>query len=158
MKNKRIITGVGIVAVIAIGAYFLLQGGKTKDRMTLETGKVVRNSINTMVTATGTVEPITVVEVGTQVSGIIDKIYVDFNSQIKKGQLLAEMDKVTLQSELASKQSALASSKTEYEYQQKNFARSKTLYEKKLISDTDYETAVYNYEKAKIPTKGIKPI
>ena len=137
MKNKRIITGVGIVAVIAIGAYFLLQGGKTKDRMTLETGKVVRNSINTMVTATGTVEPITVVEVGTQVSGIIDKIYVDFNSQIKKGQLLAEMDKVTLQSELASKQSALASSKTEYEYQQKNFARSKTLYEKKLISDTD---------------------
>ena len=117
MKNKRIITGVGIVAVIAIGAYFLLQGGKTKDRMTLETGKVVRNSINTMVTATGTVEPITVVEVGTQVSGIIDKIYVDFNSQIKKGQLLAEMDKVTLQSELASKQSALASSKTEYEYQ-----------------------------------------
>jgi len=84
MKNKRIITGVGIVAVIAIGAYFLLQGGKTKDRMTLETGKVVRNSINTMVTATGTVEPITVVEVGTQVSGIIDKIYVDFNSQIKK--------------------------------------------------------------------------
>lgn len=68
------------------------------------------------------------------------------------------MDKVTLQSELASKQSALASSKTEYEYQQKNFARSKTLYEKKLISDTDYETAVYNYEKAKIPTKGIKPI
>ena len=144
MKNKRIITGVGIVAVIAIGAYFLLQGGKTKDRMTLETGKIVRNSINTMVTATGTVEPITVVEVGTQVSGIIDKIYVDFNSQIKKGQLLAEMDKVTLQSELASKQSALASSKTEYEYQQKNFARSKTLYEKKLISDTDYETAVYN--------------
>ena len=125
MKNKRIITGVGIVAVIAIGAYFLLQGGKTKDRMTLETGKVVRNSINTMVTATGTVEPITVVEVGTQVSGIIDKIYVDFNSQIKKGQLLAEMDKVTLQSELASKQSALASSKTEYEYQQKNFVRLK---------------------------------
>ncbi len=156
MKNKRIITGVGIVAVIAIGAYFLLQGGKTKDRMTLETGKVVRNSINTMVTATGTVEPITVVEVGTQVSGIIDKIYVDFNSQIKKGQLLAEMDKVTLQSELASKQSALASSKTEYEYQQKNFARSKTLYEKKLISDTDYETAVYNYEKAKNTYEGNK--
>ena len=156
MKNKRIITGVGIVAVIAIGAYFLLQGGKTKDRMTLETGKIVRNSINTMVTATGTVEPITVVEVGTQVSGIIDKIYVDFNSQIKKGQLLAEMDKVTLQSELASKQSALASSKTEYEYQQKNFARSKTLYEKKLISDTDYETAVYNYEKAKNTYEGNK--
>jgi HlyD family secretion protein len=151
-----IIAGVGIVAVIAIGAYFLLQGGKTKDRMTLETGKVVRNSINTMVTATGTVEPITVVEVGTQVSGIIDKIYVDFNSQIKKGQLLAEMDKVTLQSELASKQSALASSKTEYEYQQKNFARSKTLYEKKLISDTDYETAVYNYEKAKNTYEGNK--
>ena len=139
MKNKRIITGVGIVAVIAIGAYFVLQGGKTKDRMTLETGKVVRSSIQsmeTMVTATrGTfcrADNRSRKWVGTQVSGIIDKIYVDFNSQIKKkGQLLAEMDKVTLQSELASKQSMVLCHKTEYEYQQKNFALAgaKTLYE-----------------------------
>ncbi len=80
-------------------------------------------------TATGTVEPVTQVEVGTQVSGIIDKLYADYNDQVKAGQLIAEMDKVTLQAELESAQAQLASSKTEYEYQTKNYARTKTLHE-----------------------------
>ena len=91
----------------------------------------------------------TEVEVGTQVSGIIDKLYADYNDVVKAGQLIAEMDKVNLKAELASAQAQLASSKTEYEYQQKNYARSKVLFDKKLISDADYETATYNYEKAK---------
>ena len=77
------------------------------------------------------------------------KIYVDFNSVVTKGQLLAEMDKVNLQAELISKNAELTSSKTEYEYQQSNYARSKVLHDKQLISDTDFETATYNYEKAK---------
>jgi HlyD family secretion protein len=101
------------------------------------------------VTATGTVEPVSKVDVGTQVSGIIDRIYVDFNSVVTKGQVIAEMDKVNLQADLISKQAELASSKTEYEYQEKNYIRSKTLHEKQLISDTDFETATYNYERAK---------
>ena len=117
--------------------------------MSLETAKVTRTSISNVVTATGTVEPVTEVEVGTQVSGIIDKLYADYNDVVKAGQLIAEMDKVNLQAELNSASAQLASSKTEYEYQQKNYARSKVLYEKKLISDYDYETATYNYEKAK---------
>lgn len=154
MNKKRIITGITAVVVVALGAYFLFAGGSSKGGMTLEMSKASRNSINTMVTATGTVEPITEVEVGTQVSGIIDKIYVDFNSHVKKGQLLAEMDRVTLQSELVSKQSTLASSKTEFEYQKKNYERSKALHEKKLISDTDYETATYTYQKAKNTYEG----
>jgi HlyD family secretion protein len=89
------------------------------------------------------------VDVGTQVSGIIDRIYVDFNSVVTKGQIIAEMDKVNLQADLVSKQAELASSKTECEYQERNYARSKTLHEKQLISDTDFETATYNYERAK---------
>lgn len=156
MNKKRIIIGVIGAGLIGLSAFFFLSGSKAKGGMTLEMGKVARNSINTMVTATGTVEPITIVEVGTQVSGIIDKIYVDFNSYVKKGQLIAEMDKVTLQSELASKQSSLASSKTEFEYQQKNYARSKSLYAKKLISDADFETATYSYQKAKNTYEGNK--
>ena len=68
---------------------------------------------------------------------------------VKAGQLIAEMDKINLQAELRSAEAQLASSKTEFEYQQKNYARSKVLHEKQLISDTDYETATYNYEKAK---------
>ena len=100
-------------------------------------------------TATGTIEPVTEVEVGTQVSGIIDKIYVDYNSEVTKGQLIAEMDRVTLQSELASQQATYDGAKAEYEYQKKNYERSKGLHEKSLISDTDFEQALYNYQKAK---------
>ena len=108
-----------------------------------------RSSISNTVTATGTVEPVTEVEVGTQVSGIIDKLYADYNDVVKAGQLIAEMDKVNLKAELASAEAQLASSKSEFEYQQKNYARNKILFEKKLISDSDYETSTYNYEKAK---------
>lgn len=117
--------------------------------MVLETEKVGRTSITNVVTATGTVEPVTEVDVGTQVSGIIDKLYVDYNDVVTAGQLIAEMDKVTLEAELQSATAQLDKSKSEYEYQQKNYARSKVLFEKKLISDTEYETATYNYEQAK---------
>ncbi|MBQ7824451.1 MAG: efflux RND transporter periplasmic adaptor subunit, partial [Bacteroidaceae bacterium] len=89
------------------------------------------------------------VEVGTQVSGIVNKLYADYNSVVKKGELIAELDKVNLLNELAAKKSNLATAKTEYEYQLKNYTRNKTLHEKQLISDYDYETAYYNYEKAK---------
>ena len=99
--------------------------------------------------AAGTVEPVTQVEVGTQVSGIIDKLYADYNDQVKAGQLIAEMDKVTLQAELESAQAQLASSKTEYEYQTKNYARTKTLHEKQLVSDAEYDQAFYLYETAR---------
>ena len=75
-----------------------------------------------------------IVEVGTQVSGIIDKIYVDYNSVVTKGQLIAEMDRVTLQSELASQRAAYDGAKAEYEYQKKLYERNKTLHEKQLIA------------------------
>lgn len=148
MDKKRIGAGIGI-AIIVAGGLFLFGRGGTKEKIQLETAQVSRSSITNTVTATGTVEPVTEVEVGTQVSGIIDKLYADYNDVVKAGQLIAEMDRVNLKAELASAQAQLASSKTEYEYQQKNYARSKVLYEKKLISDTDYETATYQYEKAK---------
>jgi HlyD family secretion protein len=106
------------------------------------------NKLSTSVTATGTIEPISEVEVGTQVSGKISKLYVDYNSVVKKGQILAELDKTTLQSELTSKELELKASKTEYEYQKRNFERSNELHLKNLISDTDFETAKYSFEKA----------
>ena len=148
MDKKKIGAGIGI-AIIVAGGLFLFGRGGTKEKIQLETAQVSRSSITNTVTATGTVEPVTEVEVGTQVSGIIDKLYADYNDVVKAGQLIAEMNRVNLKAELASAQAQLASSKTEYEYQQKNYARSKVLYEKKLISDTDYETATYQYEKAK---------
>ncbi|MGI6794055.1 efflux RND transporter periplasmic adaptor subunit, partial [Bacteroides sp. KG68] len=118
-------------------------------KVVYETATVTKGEISESITATGTIEPVTEVTVGTQVSGIIDKIYVDYNSTVTKGQLIAEMDRVTLQSELASQRAAYNGAKAEYEYQKKNYERNKGLHEKQLISDVDYEQIVYNYEKAK---------
>jgi len=148
MNRKKTIIG-AIIAVIVLAGILSFTRKSSNGNMHLVTAKASRNSITNSVTATGTVEPVSKVDVGTQVSGIIDKIYVDFNSVVTKGQVIAEMDKVNLQADLASKQAELASAKTEYAYQEKNYARSKTLHEKQLISDTDFETATYNYEKAK---------
>lgn len=145
--KKKLIIGIVTVALVAGGIYFFA-GRESVKGLKLETALVNRGSITNAVTATGTVEPVTTVDVGTQVSGIIYKIYVDYNSLVKKGQLIAEMDKVTLQAELRSQEAQLANAKAEYEYQQKNYSRSKALFEKKLISDTDYETSTYSYEKA----------
>lgn len=149
MSKKKIISlavGVIIVAGIAIWAF---SGQAKKRKVVYETATVDRANISNSVTATGTIEPVTEVEVGTQVSGIIDRLYADYNSVVTKGQLIAEMDKVTLQSELASQKATYDGAKAEYEYQQKNYERNKGLHEKQLISDTDYEQSLYNYQKAK---------
>ena len=107
MNKKKALVGAAIVIVVA-GAYFLFAGKKTRNTGRLETAKVTRTSISNVVTATGTVEPVTEVEVGTQVSGIIDKLYADYNDVVKAGQLIAEMDKVNLQAELNSASAQLA--------------------------------------------------
>ena len=143
MDKKKLIMG-GVAVILIAGGVFLFTGKSSKGGIKLETTKVGRSTITNTVTAT-----VTEVEGGTQVSGIIDKLYADYNDVVKAGQLIAEMDKINLQAELRSAEAQLASSKTEFEYQQKNYARSKVLHEKQLISDTDYETATYNYEKAK---------
>ena len=102
MNKKRIIL-IAVAAVIIVGGgVWLFGGAKAKHKVTYATATIHKGEISESVTATGTIEPVTEVEVGTQVSGIIDKIHVDYNSVVTKGQLIAEMDRVTLQSELAS--------------------------------------------------------
>lgn len=148
MKKRKFVTIGGLLLVLGVCAY-CFHGCSSKEKINWQTDQVTRHSMSDMVSATGTVEPVTKVDVGTQVSGIVDKIYVDYNSVVKKGQLIAEMDKITLQAELESQEAQLANAKAEYDYQQKNYTRNKVLFEKELISDSDYETATYNYEKAK---------
>ena len=148
MKTKKIILIAVAVAVVAGGGIWFFTGSPAKHKVTYASATVSKGDISNSVTATGTIEPVTEVEVGTQVSGIIDQIYVDYNSVVTKGQLIAEMDRITLQSELASQQATYDGAKAEYEYQKKNYERSKGLHDKSLISDTDYEQALYNYQKA----------
>lgn len=149
MKRKKvIILTLSVLAVVAI--LWVIFGRKSQSTSyIIETATATRGDVLEAVTATGTIEPVTKVEVGTQVSGIIDKLYADYNSIVTKGQLIAEMDKVTLQSELTSQQATYDGAKAEYEYQEKNYLRNKALHEKQLISDTEFEESTYNYAKAK---------
>lgn len=144
---KKIVTIIIVLAVI-VGSLFFFRREDQKA-VTYETVELKRGNINNTVTATGTIEPITKVDVGTQVSGTISRIYVDYNSIVQKGQLLAELDRKLLEAELKSEMANLKSSKNSYEYQQKNYKRLKQLHEKKLISDTEFEEAEYQYENAK---------
>lgn len=149
MKRKKIIIlSVAAVAVVVI-AWAIFGRKSSSNSYYIETATAARGDVSNSVTATGSIEPVTQVEVGTQVSGIIDKLYADYNSVVTKGQLIAEMDKVTLQSELTSQQATYDGAKAEYEYQQKNYLRNQALHEKQLISDTEFEESTYNYAKAK---------
>ncbi len=148
MRKNRIITITVASAVVVAFILYSFLTAKPTNTFSLETTKLSKGKISTSVTATGTIQPEIKVAVGTQVSGKIAKIYVDYNSVVTKGQVLAELEKTTLQSDLTSKELDLKSSKIEYEFQMKNFERSTELHNKKLISDIDYETAKYSYEKA----------
>lgn len=140
MKTSSILT------TLLIAAALTACGEKAKVEYTSEAA--AKQDISTSITATGTIEPVTEVEVGTQVSGIIDRIYVDYNSEVHKGQIIAELDKTNLLSELASAQSNLNNSQASLTYQTANYKRYKALYEKGLVSANDYENAKLSYEQA----------
>lgn len=147
MKKKGLWITLGVIAACAL--LWLIFRPTSKETVTLETAKAQRIDISTSVTATGTVEPVTKVEVGTQVSGIVSKLYVDYNDVVKAGQVIAEMDKVNLQAELTSANAQLSTAKTEFEYQEKEYNRIKTLHDKELVSDSEFDQAQYQYQSAK---------
>lgn len=146
MKRKKSLIVVVIVVVAALVAFVLWP--KSSALVEFELTEVKPDTIRNSVTATGTIEPVTEVEVGTQVSGIISKIYVDYNSEVKRGQLIAEIDRTTLESELSSAEANLSSAKSDLDYQKANYERYKTLNEKGLVSADDYEKAYLEYRKA----------
>ena len=147
MKKKTLWIIIGIIAAAAV--LWLVFRPTGKESVNLETAKVQKIDISNSVTATGTVEPVTKVEVGTQVSGIISKLYVDYNDVVKAGQVIAEMDKINLQAELSAANAQLATAKTEYEYQQKEYNRMKTLHDKELVSDSEFDQAQYQFQSAR---------
>ncbi len=154
IKISKVWILVAIVVVLAVVA-FLLSGNKKKEQVQFNTAEVAPANIVNTVTATGTIEPVTSVTVGTQVSGIVSKLYVDYNSVVKKGQVIAELDKSNLVSELNSAKAnleqakaSLASAESSLSYQVANFRRNKTLYQKGLISGNDYESARLSYQTA----------
>jgi HlyD family secretion protein len=123
-------------------------GCEKKSEFTYKTAEAVVQDITTSVTATGTIEPVTSVTVGTQVSGIVSKLYVDYNSIVKAGDVIAELDRTNLMSELSSAKASLNSAQSELDYQKANHERYKTLHEKGLISANEYEQVRLSFIKA----------
>jgi len=137
-------------SVLLIGTALTLNScKKNKAEFTFETATVSKGDLSNSVSATGTLEAIQTVDVGTQVSGVILHLYADFNTVVKKGQLLAELDKTPLLASLQEAKASVADAKAELEYQEATFNRIKALFDKKLVAQTDYDQALYNYNKAK---------
>ena len=141
--------GIGVVAVIVIFALVKCTGGKKEEKISFDTAKVEKTNIQTSITATGTIEPVTSVTVGTQVSGIVSHLYVDYNSVVKKGQVIAELDRTNLISELNTAKANLSSAQSALNYQLSNYNRYKELYNKGLVSADEYESARLQYLQAK---------
>ena len=138
-----------ILVVAAAMVLWWMSGGKKEEVIDFITVKVEETTLQNSVTATGKIEPVTSVTVGTQVSGIVSKLYVDYNSVVKKGQVIAELDKTNLMSELNNAKANLASAQSSLNYQTANYTRYQTLFKKGLVSADDFESAQLSFNQAK---------
>ncbi|MBO4599827.1 MAG: efflux RND transporter periplasmic adaptor subunit [Bacteroidales bacterium] len=146
-KKKNWILILVIFMLGAIAAIFIF-GKKGQYQTVVDTQAVTTGTVETTVTATGEIQPVYKVEVGTQVSGIVKKLYVDYNTQVKKGQLLAELDKSTLQEQVKQSKANLSTSSSNKDLAQKSFDRVKTLYEKKAATQEEYDQAESSLKQA----------
>lgn len=149
-RKKSIIVYVIIVAILVAGLFYVLRGDKGVPKF--KTEKISRGDIRETVTATGTVNAVTTVLVGTQVSGTIKTMYVDFNSAVKKGQLLAQIDPETFEAQAAQARANVSAAKANVEKSdaafvdaERTLGRNKTLFNRNLIAKSDLDTADTNY-------------
>ena len=146
-KKTRIWLIVIAIVIVAAAAVVLLT--RPKETVVISEEPCTLGNIENTVTATGEIQPVYKVEVGTQVSGIVEKMYVDYNSEVKKGQLLAELDKSLLNEQVKQAQATLNTSTSNRNLAKKNFDRVKSLYEKKAATQEEYDQAETNLEQAK---------
>jgi HlyD family secretion protein len=139
-KSKKIVIAMAILAVAAIAILVLLPFGG-KEEVTLRTVSAREGELELTVTASGHIQPVTKVEVGTQVSGIVKRIHVDFNSQVTTGQLLAELDKSTLSERVRQAEASLANADSDRKLAQQNYDRTKSLFDQKAATPASLEEA-----------------
>jgi HlyD family secretion protein len=149
MKRKQIIYLVLLVIALSATAIVFISNYNVSNKIVYETTKVTKGNVINSVSATGTIQDTVTVLVGTQVSGVIQKIYVDYNSIVKKGQLLAKLDETPLKAALDQSRASVESAQADLKYKQATYERSKALIEKNLIAKADWDLAVYNYESSK---------
>jgi HlyD family secretion protein len=153
MKRRRSIKEKATIAIISLVLMVSASCRRGNGSYTFETAIVKKGSIINKISATGTIQADTTVLIGTQVSGVIKKIFVDFNSIVRKGQLLAVLDTTPLQTQVRQAEASLDDSKGEVEFQLATYERYKALLDKKLIAQADYDQVKYNYEKARANLK-----
>ncbi len=148
MKKRFLIIGVVIIVLISLFAIF----NKGKNKVQYETTKIAKNTIVQVVEASGTINPVTTVNIGSQVSGLIKEIYVDFNSQVKKGQLLAQIDTSLFEAQLQQATANIANAKANYqkilaimENDKKTYNRYKNLYARNFIAKSEFDLAEATY-------------
>lgn len=149
MKKGKLILILGIFLALGAAAYFFFFAKGKKETIVMTADVVKKGSIANIVTATGTIEPIQQVEVGTQVSGEVKKVYVDYNSQVKEGQLIAELDKTNLKASVEEAQTSYERALNELNYNKKNYERQKALFDDDLISQAEYDEVLYKYTNSK---------
>jgi len=155
MKKKRKIWLVMFgIAVVAVAIMMIVNAGKSANKeLVIRTHVVNEYTVENTVTATGTIEPVETVEVGTQVSGKVEKIYVDFNDEVKKGQLMAELDKQTLNQSLSRAKASLTSAESQLNYAKLTYERTKQLYESNAATLAAYQEAQNSYTQAQMSKK-----
>lgn len=149
-KTKIWLIILGIV-VVAVAAMMIAKASKSANKeLVIRTHVVGEYTVENTVTATGTIEPVETVEVGTQVSGKVEKIYVDFNDVVKKGDLLAELDKQTLNQSLSRAKASLTSAESQLNYAKLTYERTKQLYESNAATLAAYQEAQNSYTQAQM--------
>lgn len=146
MNKKVTIAILVLLAVLAVWYFFF---HKKEEPVIIEAQKPHYGNIHTSVTATGTVQPEDTVSVGSQASGTIKSIYADFNSKVRKGQLLAELDKVLLQAEVDRNKGLLANARSQLIYAEAQYKREDQLYKVGAVSKADYDNVFSQYQSAK---------
>ncbi len=148
---KKILIIAGIIAALVLIWFLFIK--KREEPVVLQTQKPAKGYIAQSVTATGRIEPVDTVTVGTQVSGIIKYVYADFNSKVKKGQLIAELDKSLLQATVDQAKGTLLNAQSQLVFAQNNFGRQNLLFKTDAISKADYDTALNTLNAAKASVK-----
>ena len=150
-KKKRIWLIILAIVVVAVAAIAIVKMTKSANKeLVIRTHVVAEYTVENTVTATGTIEPVETVEVGTQVSGKVEKIYVDFNDVVKKGQLMAELDKQTLNQSLSRAKASLTSAESQLNYAKLTYERTKQLYEANAATLAAYQEAQNSYTQAQM--------
>ena len=146
--KKKLIIGLVVLIAFAITGYVVLKKEPSKA-IQWETKSISRGSISNSITATGTLEAVTTIQVGTQVTGIISRLYIDYNSKVKKNQVLARIDTTTLSANVFDARAAVYRQQILVNQTKRDLERTKDLLEQKVVAQTDYDKTLDDYETAK---------